>query len=254
MEANAKASREYARSQVTLLLAETLAQEAHVKQLREYEQGFAQSALSALTQVNNLVGAYHFWFGASKELTQAEKDLAATTKLRDAMVKILGEDETKARKEALEAAEKAEKQAEREAAKEAAAEKRRLEALNLFNQELIKESVHYEKVWQAIEKADTKEQEKVFKNTEKALRDMGSAAYTVVLPAFQQLSAADRESLPTQREIFKVRQELVRLFPQMTAGEVQQRAQELATQPVIRQTISQTQNLRQAHQQLTAEI
>ena len=102
MEEAAKKSKDYARSQITLLIAEAAAQEKSADAIRDTEQG-----LNAMNPIlGTIAQAWSFWTGESKELKQAEADLLQTQKARDAMVKILGEDEVKEHKDATEAAKK----------------------------------------------------------------------------------------------------------------------------------------------------
>jgi hypothetical protein len=104
MESLARKSRDYARAQVTLLLTQTTAAELALATAKKADEGQTQQLATLIP----LVDAYHFWFGASKEVIGAQKDLANVTKLRDQLVKILGEDEDKAyKKSAHDAAEAA---------------------------------------------------------------------------------------------------------------------------------------------------
>jgi hypothetical protein len=117
MEAMAKANLEYARTQATLLIMQTEGARARVLWLRDEEAG-----LHALNPIlTQTIQAYTYWTGKSKELKEAEENLASMEGMRGAIVKILGEDETKAHKEAAEEAKKHATELERLAAKAQAA-------------------------------------------------------------------------------------------------------------------------------------
>ncbi len=187
MESLAKHSLDYARTQASLLVAQVAQEEATIQRLKDTEDGTGR--LNTMT--GQLVQAYHFWFGESKNLAAAEKQLAEDQKLRDSVVKILGEDEDKQHKKNKQAAEKA-----------AAAEARRLEALNRFNQELVKEQAHYEKLWETMSKHDAAEQLELEKEADKALglhsKHIGEAVglFTQLGDAQWKLTDAEKNALP----------------------------------------------------------
>jgi hypothetical protein len=187
MENLARHSLDYARSQVTLLLGATMVSEANLENAKKADEGQTQQ-LAALIPIVTL---YHQWFGASKDVVGAQKELARLTELRDKLAKILSEDETKAAKDAATAVERA-----------AAAEQRRLEALNRFNQELVKEEAHYEKLWETMSKHDAAEQLELEKEADKALglhsKHVGEAVglFTQLGDAQWKLTDAQKNALP----------------------------------------------------------
>ena len=103
MEAMAKKSVEYAHTQLALLNAQIVAGEADVERLKRHAEGL-DSNLAALIP---LLNAYHFYMGQSKDLKTAEQGLDEQLKLRDSLVKILGDDMAKANKEAAKGVEEA---------------------------------------------------------------------------------------------------------------------------------------------------
>jgi len=76
------------------------------------------------------------------------------------------------------------------------------------------------------------------------------APMLAVTNATKTLTAAERAALPSLHEIQIVRQNLTKLFPQMSGEELRQKALELAHRPVIQGLINDTRNLRQARQKL----
>jgi len=80
------------------------------------------------------------------------------------------------------------------------------------------------------------------------------APMLAVTNATKTLTAAERAALPSLHEIQIVRQNLTKLFPQMSSEELRQKALELAHRSVIQGLINDTRNLRQARQQLLETI
>ncbi len=129
--------------------------------------------------------------GKYKELAAAEEYQNFLILLAGKISKIVTEDDAKAKKDAAAAGEKA-----------AAAELRRLEALNRFNQELDKEIVRYEKLWQTISKQDAAKQLKLEQEADTALglhsKHVGEAVglFTQLGDAQWKLTDAEKNALP----------------------------------------------------------
>ncbi len=100
MEAMAKKSVEYARSQLVLLNAQAVAGEAHIQWLKDEADG-----LHEINPVLREIGRdYNFWIGRSKELKEAESGVNGILTMRDAIIKVIGQDEEKEHKKATERA------------------------------------------------------------------------------------------------------------------------------------------------------
>lgn len=103
MEKLAKASTGYARSQLTLLIAQTQAEETQLENMMLRDLQIVQSA--------GIAGfAYLAVKDALGEIDTAEKQLANTQKLRDSLVNILGQDEVTEKNDAIEAVKNAQEQ------------------------------------------------------------------------------------------------------------------------------------------------
>jgi hypothetical protein len=100
MEAMAKKSIDYARSQIALLNVQALAGERAVEALKQHQEGMDE-ALPAMIPV---MSAYHALVGESKDLKDAEAGLSKIYQMRDALIKVLGEDEHEAHDKAARAA------------------------------------------------------------------------------------------------------------------------------------------------------
>jgi hypothetical protein len=114
MEAMAKSSADYTRSQLALLNAQIVAGEANRDALKDVEEGLVAGNFAAGVLAQN----YYLLTGHSKELEQAESTLNQEYKLRDSLVKILGEDEAKSHEKAAEAAKHAAAEANRRSREE----------------------------------------------------------------------------------------------------------------------------------------
>jgi len=205
MEAMAKKSVEYAHTQLALLNAQIVAGEADVERLKRHAEGL-DSNLAALTP---LLNAYHFWVGQSKELKTAEQGLDEQLKLRDALMKILGDDMAKANKEAAKGADErgnAAKRALEAASREAEAWGALMAHAAAEDERLLKRMQQWHEEWlKALgmpEEAKFSLQE-ITRNIDSAGRAAASTlpSLTALGGGFRQLTEAEREALPLSGRI-----------------------------------------------------
>lgn len=234
MERAAKASLTYARSQATLLITQVEQQRAFVAALKAHEQG-----LHAINPViGQIVQAYSFWFGASKDVKQAESDLLATEKARDAVIKILGEDETSAHKKAQEAAEKHARAVARALHEEALATERMLGLTDRLEKLREKDNQQVLVALGVEQKHGITIQEMTKVLNQAGLAGIGfDATLDKLLPTVRQLTDSERLALPTLRELHLAVQKLTQQYPQLTKAEIDHLAHMKLEDPVYRKQI-----------------
>lgn len=199
MEEAAKKSEKYAQDQIRLLQIQIAAQQVHVNTLRDENEGMLKwlpegTGIAAIA--GQIVQAYHFWTGGTKDLKQATDELTWQQQLLDKVVKILGEDEDIAHKKAT------------EAAKRHAEELKRLaEAEERFREALVREQAQAERRNDRLIAEGEREAEKALKDWTKAVNQSGLAAASALPPltalgtGVKQLTEAERAALPLSNDL-----------------------------------------------------
>jgi hypothetical protein len=247
----ARSSIKAAQEQLRLADIRLLAAQSEVEHQRDVNEGLDW----AIPQNQALVGLYHSLFGETKDLKEAEKQLKDVQELRGKIAAILLEGEIKGH-------EKAEEAAKKRAAAEARRAMQAQEEITRMTEFVDRLDKERDKWYQAWLKSLGMPEEVKF-SIEEVTREINSEgrAAAAALPSLKALSeahveltAAQRAALPTDQEIKKVYEELLRLRPDLTAAEAKALAQQLAEEHAIAAVTRESGNQKVIREQLTAAI